>query len=160
MNAYTNYLEGRVLAADPIELVRILYEEALGSIGKAADALRDGRIQNRSQAITRAQSILIELTSSLDMERGGDIARTLGELYPYLIGRLSEAHLQQKAAPLEETARLLTTLLEGWQSCQVATTTAPTHSEIYRDDPLPKGSYSMLPEVQPELATAGRSWTY
>ena len=162
MNAYTNYLEGQVMAADPIELVRILYVEALNSIRDAREALRDGRIRDRSNAITRAQSILIELAASLDMEKGGDIARSLAELYPYIISRLTLANFEQNTEPLEEARRLLTTLLEGWQGCHgaAAPAAAPTHTEIYRDDPLPVGSYAMGSDTEPDTTMAGRSWTY
>ena len=69
MNAQNAYLEGRVLSADPLELVRILYEQALDSVSSARAELRAGNIAARSRAITRAQMVLIELETALNYSR-------------------------------------------------------------------------------------------
>ena len=55
------YLESRVLAADPVELIHILYEHALVQVRSARAALRDGNIAGRSQAISKALAALGEL---------------------------------------------------------------------------------------------------
>jgi flagellar protein FliS len=126
--ASNTYLENRILSASPLELVAILYEEADKSVREALAALSRGDIRGRSREITRAQLILGELSTSLDLEAGGDLAARLGELYAYLQARLAEANREQNAIPLEEVSRLLTTLLDGWREC------ARTHDSA-RDAP-------------------------
>ena len=109
------YFESRILSADPIELIQILYEGALGAVDEARSNLARRNIAGRSAAIGKAVAILSELSSSLDHETGGEISRTLAELYDYMQRRLLEANFQQADQPLAEVARLLTTLSEGWQ---------------------------------------------
>lgn len=115
--ASNTYLENRILSASPLELVAILYEEAEKSVREALAALSRGDIRGRSREITRAQLILGELSTSLDLEAGGDLAARLSELYAYLLARLAQANREQTATPLEEVSRLLTTLLDGWREC-------------------------------------------
>ena len=85
------YLEERILSADPLELVRILYHGCSDAVREARRRLEEGDVTKRSAAISKAQGILIELTHSLDRSRGGEIADRLAELYDYMTRRLIEA---------------------------------------------------------------------
>lgn len=89
------YLESRVLSADGVELVQILFQAALESVEKARRHLSQGDIAARSKEITKASAILAELALSLDHSAGGDLSRTLLELYDYMQRRLLEANIQQ-----------------------------------------------------------------
>lgn len=109
------YLESQVLSADPIELVRILYQIALDSVQEARRHLAAGDIAARSKAIGQAISALSELNAALDHSNGGAISRNLEELYRYLRQRLTEANLRQQDGPLAEAGSLLTTLSDAWK---------------------------------------------
>ncbi|MGE5569277.1 MAG: flagellar export chaperone FliS [Rhodospirillales bacterium] len=111
------YLESRILSADGVELVRILYQAALESVEKARRHLKEGDIAARSREITRASAVLSELAVSLDLDVGGALSRNLLELYDYMQRRLLEANFLQSEPILAEVSRLLATLLEGWMSC-------------------------------------------
>ena len=113
-NANDAYLESRVFSADPVELIRMLYQGALDAVREARRCLAAGEIAARSRSITKAWEILMELTGALDRERGGEISGRLAQLYEYLQRRLLDANLQQSDAPLAEAEGLLTTLLEAW----------------------------------------------
>ena len=110
------YLENEVLAADPLKLVVILYRAALEAVGAARRHLSAGAISERSRQITRAWEMISELLRTLDPARGGEIARSLADLYGYMQTRLIEANSAQSDAPLAEVETLLTTLLEAWRS--------------------------------------------
>jgi flagellar protein FliS len=114
MNIYETYRESEVDTADPIRLIELLYRGALEAVREARGRLRAGDIEARGRAVSKASAILLELAASLDRERGGDFSRTLSELYVYMQGRLSTAHLEQSDGPLAEVERLLGTLLEAW----------------------------------------------
>lgn len=114
-NASNAYLETRVLSADPLELVRLLYYAATSAVRDARRQLEEGAILARSRSVTKACGILTELLSVLDRERGGEIARRLAELYDYMQRRLLEANSRQADAPLAEVLGLLSTLLDAWE---------------------------------------------
>ena len=113
-NGHEAYLEDRILASDPLELVRLLYRGAIASVEGARQCLAEGRIAERSTAISKACSLLFELSCSLDRERGGEIAGRLGLLYDYMQRRLLEANTQQSDRPLSEVLGLLENLAEAW----------------------------------------------
>jgi flagellar protein FliS len=104
-----------ILSASPIELVRLLYQQAIASVADARERLREGRIRERGIAIRKAHAILAELIVSLNPEYAPEIAENLRKLYCYMQERLLEAHMWQVDPPLEETAQLLTTLADAWR---------------------------------------------
>jgi len=115
-SAQDAYLENRVLSADPLELVRLLYQGTIGAVQDARHHLAKGRIAERSRAISRACAMLGELAGALDRTSGGEIATRLAALYDYMQRKLLEANFQQADAPLGEVLSLLATLAEGWNS--------------------------------------------
>lgn len=112
------YLESRVYAADPIGLVRLLYQACLEAVEEAQRHLAAGRIAPRARSISKACRILAELIVSLDRERGGEIALRLAALYDYMQRKLIEANFQQREEPLAEVLRLMRTLADGWEGIQ------------------------------------------
>ena len=123
--AYQHDRDTEILSADPLELVEMLYKAAINSIGDARICLRTGEIRERSNAICKASAILAELAQSLDHEKGGAISKNLTELYDYMQRLLLKANSEQIDAPLVETDRLMTTLLQGWQSLLPAASASP-----------------------------------
>jgi flagellar secretion chaperone FliS len=135
-SAQDMYLESRVYAASPVELVQILYEAALDSVERARQYLRDGQIAARSSAISKACTILVELTASIRRDVDPSLAANLVELYDYMQRRLIEANVNQADAPLSEAAQLLGTLLEGWTRCSAAPTEpAPAFAPVTMEEP-------------------------
>jgi flagellar protein FliS len=114
---YQNYLDEEVMAANPLQLVRLLYRGALDSIAAARRHLRLGEIRARSSAINKTMAIVIELSRSLDRQTSGDLSHNLAELYAYVQSLLIEGNVRQFDAPLAEAEALLSTLLEGWEYC-------------------------------------------
>jgi flagellar protein FliS len=114
-NPHDAYLESRILSADPAELIRVLYQAAISEVREARRHLQANDIRGRSKSISKAHDILAELMISLDHGRGGEIAQRLGQLYDYLMRRITDANFRQVDEPLAETLGLLTTLLEGWE---------------------------------------------
>ena len=110
------YLEHRILSADPIELIQILYRHALDMVRDARLFLRNGDIRARSKAICRAIGALSELEGSLDHASGGEISRNLAALYQYMRRRLTTGNMNQLDQPLAEVESLLTTLAEAWNT--------------------------------------------
>jgi flagellar protein FliS len=115
-NAYRNVgVETAVTGADSHQLVAMLYEALLLSLGKAKFALQNQDIAGRGEAIGRAVRLIEEgLKAGLDEERGGELARNLRALYDYCTVRLTEANLRADMAALEEVEGLLRPMAEAW----------------------------------------------
>ena len=113
-NPYAAHLDVSILTAEPIELVRILYRTALDSVSAARAHLVAGEIQERSQAINKALSVIHELALSLNPKAEPTLASTLAELYDYMQRRLLAANFEQSDAPLAEVMGLLETMTDAW----------------------------------------------
>ena len=108
------YFESEVLQAEPLKLVQLLYHGAIEAVQKARLYVRQGQIRPRSEQITKAMDIITELATSVDRERGGELATNLVELYDYMQRQLQTANFQQVEEPLAEVESLLKTLAEAW----------------------------------------------
>src|ERR1700722_4506162 len=146
------YLESRIMTADPLELVRMLYRAAVDATRRSRAHLAGGRIADRSREICRALAIVSELSGSLDHTRGGALSARLAELYDYMQRRLIEANASQKAEPLAEGESLLATLLAGWEQVRPAGEGQPSPVRKPEAPPYPQerpsasGAYLPIPQ--------------
>ena len=118
-SAQDAYLEERILSADPLELVRLLYQAAIAAVRDARRALATGEIAARSRSISKACDIVMELNGALDHSRGGTLSGRLAALYDYMLRRLLDANMQQSDGPLAEVLGLLSALDEAWEQTRV-----------------------------------------
>ena len=113
------YRTNAVMTASPGQLVLMLFDGALKAMetARAAFALKEEdprQIKVINDQILKAQTIIIELQSGLNLEAGGEFARTLDRLYDYHNRRLLEANLRKDLAVLEEVERLVRNLRDAW----------------------------------------------
>jgi flagellar protein FliS len=123
------YFEQMILSANPIELVRLMYQQAIASVADAREHLREGRIRERVRAIRKAYVLIAELLVSLDASHAPEIAGNLRRLYSYMLTRLNEANFSKSEAQLEEVGRLLRTLADAWQDQVAAVAEVEAESE-------------------------------
>lgn len=114
------YFETRILSADPIELVQILYEHAILAVADARRHLAAGDIAARSKAVSKCVAILGELTGSLNHEAGGALSQELERLYKFAEAQLTLGNLEQKDAPFASVEAILRTLAEGWNGLRAS----------------------------------------
>lgn len=108
------YLERTILDADPIELVRLLYQRVIACIRDAREHVAHRRIAERAAAITRAHAALSELRLSLREEAAPELANNLRALYDFVQQRLLDANVRQEDRPLAEALGVMLTLAEAW----------------------------------------------
>lgn len=108
-------LETGVAAASPQRLIVMLYDGALAALAEARGHVQAGRTAQKGRALGKAISIVDEgLKAALDVGQGGDIARSLMELYDYVGRRMLLANLRDDVAMIDEASRLLAELRAAW----------------------------------------------
>ncbi|MGB9454519.1 MAG: flagellar export chaperone FliS [Bryobacteraceae bacterium] len=152
--AHDAYLESRILSADPIELIRLLYQTGVSAVQDARRHLAEGKILERSKAITKASQVIIQLGVALDHERGGEISRRLAALYDYMLRRLTEANFQQRDEPLAEVLSLLATLAEGWEGVR------PAPKPEVEAEPATANRWNPSPSPEPAANSAEHAWSF
>lgn len=108
------YQKGAVNGASPLQLVIMLYDGAIRFMeaGKYGIEHKDLELQN--QNLQKAQRIVMELMSCLDMDKGGEIAKNLLALYSYVLNELVEANVGDKTEPVDRCIKILCELRESW----------------------------------------------
>ena len=119
--AAQKYRVTQVQASSPLERIVLLYEGAIRFMDAAKDAIDRRDIRARRDALSRAIAIVGELRSTLDMERGGDIAAALDRLYAFVTTRLLDAARQQRTQPIDECLAVFDSLHEGWRTIAAET---------------------------------------
>ncbi len=126
-NAYQRInVETSMHTIDQHQLVSLLYAGVLNSIATARGAMARGDVATKCAAISKAVRILEEgLSTALDREGGGALASNLDALYDYSLRRLIQANAKNDDAMLEEVARLIEPVAQGWNEIKkVAVATA------------------------------------
>lgn len=113
------YRANAILTASPGQLVLMLYDGVLKSLalaqqafGQPADDPR--RIEQINHHLLKAQAIIVELQAGLNMDAGGDFAKTMHRLYDYHNRRLLEANLRKQVEPVIEVERLIREIRDAW----------------------------------------------
>jgi flagellar protein FliS len=108
------YLRTKILTARPEELRLMLYEGAVKFCRQARHAMNQRDIEGMYNAITRAQKIVLELSTSLDRRVDADLCDKLAALYNYIYLRLVDANMTREVGPLDEATNLLDFQRETW----------------------------------------------
>ena len=109
------YQKNKYETASPHRLILMLYEAALVQLDRAERAIEQRNIAERNRTLQKAQEILYELISSLNLQQGGEIAKNLKQLYLYMIERLTQANIQSDAAAVREVKELLHPIKSAWE---------------------------------------------
>ena len=116
----TAYREQSILTATPGQLVVMLYDGCLRFLHQSAHAMREDDVVVAGNRLSRAEAIIDELLTTLDLEQGGVIASRLQGIYVFCNRQLLEARANRDPELIETVSGLLAELRESW--AQVAAT--------------------------------------
>lgn len=111
---YKNYIKQEVEGATKGKLVLLLYDGAIKFMRVAQKSIDDGNIQESHNNIMKAQNIIYELMSTLNMD-AGEISKNLMRLYDFMIWQLVEANKEKDKEKVESVIKLMASLREAWK---------------------------------------------
>jgi flagellar protein FliS len=109
-------LESEVNYASPYRIIQMLMEGALSKLAAAKGCIERNDYAEKSRQITWGLNIIQGLRTSLDEEKGGEIASNLDNLYEYMGRRLLEANTKNDIAIIDEVITLLQEIKAGWDA--------------------------------------------
>ena len=130
--AYNAYKETNVKTASQGRLVVLLYEEAVRQLTLASSLFSEDsnlpvqNIERFGKSILKSQEIITELQVSLDMEKGGEIAKNLMALYIFFNRQLTDANIKKDKAIVESILKMLSELCESWRQAAASSATTQT----------------------------------
>ena len=112
-NPYKAYQQNSVTTASPGELTLMLYNGCIKFIKAARVAMESKQIQARHENLLKAQNIINELRSTLNMDVA--ISKNMMAMYEYIYTRLVEANTKNDASILDEVEELVTEFRDTWK---------------------------------------------
>ena len=117
------YMENMVSTSNPVRLVILLYERAISALEFAAEVmekenptLEENKL--KLEELLRATDILIALDATLDMEKGGEIAKNLHEIYQALMNDLVLLSAKDDPVLVKRMVKILSELKEAWEEIE------------------------------------------
>jgi len=111
-NPYAKYQENSVFTASPEELTLMLYNGLVKFIMKAQQSINEKNLGKANTEILRAQDIVTELRSTLDLKY--EIAKQLDALYDFMYFWLVDANINKDEKKLSEVLEIAKELRDTW----------------------------------------------
>jgi len=109
------YRQASVETADRGQLIIMIYDHCIKWCGIAKEALEGGRFARKAEAAQKVQAGITELMTSLDMQKGGEVAKNLWRLYDFYSFHIHEGNIKNLAKNFSEVQEMLNQLRESWQ---------------------------------------------
>lgn len=109
------YLKTQVETASPVERVVMLYDKAILLLKDALEAINEGDIVRKANNIAKADKIIRVLNTSLDMEQGGEVAKSLRQFYDHVLDMLVLANGRNDGELLSTAVEMLETVKSAWE---------------------------------------------
>jgi len=116
MNGVDVYKQTAVTTQNKGRLIVMLYDGAIKFLRHAIADLEKKDYQGKGRNIAKAQDIIVELNTVLDMNSGGQVAQNLRSLYNFMNRHLSEANIKCDRRMIQEVISLLEELNQSWRA--------------------------------------------
>ena len=116
-NALNQYKQNTVFSATPEELTLMLYDGAIKFMNIGKYHIENNNIGKAHESLLRAQDIIIELNSSLNMEY--EVSENLRTLYDFILDRLIDANIYKKSEPILEALDIVTEMRDTWKEAML-----------------------------------------
>lgn len=115
INAYKKgNLKQDIAQADPHKLTLMLMQGALDRMAYAKGCMERKDYEGKSEHLSRANAIIMNLRDTLDMEMHSEVAENLYSLYDYMIQRMIDANVQNSLKIMDEVINLMLPIKNAW----------------------------------------------
>lgn len=118
---YKDTMAERILSAGPEQLLAMLYEGMITKVKQARERFQAKQEIPARESLIRAMRIADTLMDHLDMDKGGETAKNLEQLYAFIVSSLSKASMEDDPEPhMHHALRVLEPLHQAWQQLAAA----------------------------------------
>lgn len=109
-------VESAVMSASPHQLIVMLFDGTKSALIRARILLEQNDIVGKGNALSKAIDIISNgLKLGLDIEKGGELAENLSDLYDYMVRRLLHANINNDLQAIIEVEALLDNIAGAWK---------------------------------------------
>lgn len=115
--AYNAYSRDKVLTASPVELIIMLYDEAIKQLKMADIAIEAKNFEKANVSLQKVLAILDELIKSLDLTI--QIGKDLLEIYQFVCKSVIDINVKKDREAIPPIIEVLNNLREAWVGVKV-----------------------------------------
>jgi len=108
------YRHADTMGKSPLDLILMVYDGAIKALKTAAEHYSSERNQAGYDEVQKAKRMVTHLYTTLDKEKGGQIAANLGKVYSWTLAQLQLIEATRDVQQLDVVIRALGNLRSGW----------------------------------------------
>lgn len=101
------------------ELIVMAYDGIIRFLRQGREHALNKEYEQKHINLTKARAIIEELTSTLNMEKGGQIAQNLWNLYIYSMEKITSANMTNNVQHIDDILPAIEELREGWAKMEI-----------------------------------------
>jgi len=113
-NRLGTYRRIDTMGKSPLDLILKVYDGAIAAYDSARECYKNEDFQGGYDQLERARRFVTHLYTTLDLEKGGEIAENLVKLYAFLISQTDLAIATKDITVLTSNVKMLRNLREAW----------------------------------------------
>jgi len=113
------------LGKSQLDLVIKVYDGAIASLKSARDCYQNNDNETGFEQNEKARKFVTHLYTTLDTEKGGQIAENLGRLYAFIISQSYVVEATKDSKLIDDIIGILQELRSGWSGIQAERKSVP-----------------------------------
>jgi flagellar secretion chaperone FliS len=113
-NAYNAYKNNSVNYASREQLLLMLLDGAVKFSKIGRQSIVDKDVKKAHENLVKTQNIFCELMATLDVNSGGEWARSLMSIYDFIVRRLTDANIKKDVEIMNEIIPLIEDVRDTW----------------------------------------------
>lgn len=104
------------LGKSPLDLVIMVYDGAIKSLNQAKEYYHYKETQKGYEELEKTRKFMTHLYTTLDLEKGGEIAEQLRKLYVFVLTQVDVIEATKDLKKIDDNIKILNNLRSGWVS--------------------------------------------
>lgn len=110
----SEYQKSDTLGKSQLDLIIKVYDGAINSFRAARDYYEKKEAPQGYEQLEKARKFLTHLYTTLDFERGGEVAINLSRLYVFVLTQLDVIQATKDLKKIDDNIKILNNLRSGW----------------------------------------------
>jgi len=99
-----------------LDLILKVYDGTINAFKDASEHYKKEEFNEGYEELEKSRKFLTHLYTTLDMDKGGEVADNLGQLYVYMINQVNVCEATKEIKLINENIDILNNLRSGWKS--------------------------------------------
>lgn len=120
------YRYADTMGKTPLDLILVVYDGAIKALKTALENYSRNNPGSGYDELQKARRMVVHLYTTLDNQKGGEVARHLGKMYTWVINQITVLEATKDVNELESVISMLTNLRSGWAALKTEPSSAAT----------------------------------